>query len=493
MFDVHHRYSDAVRRLLPVDGLPEEGTLEYYAAMLRRDHFFRARRLATAEDRPPLTFISGNETIRLNPLGFLHYAEVKVGTPAVSYLVALDTGSDLFWLPCDCVNCVTGLNSSSGVIRFNIYSPNNSSTSKEVPCSSALCSHASQCSSPSGTCPYVVSYLSENTSSTGYLVEDILHLTTNDDQSKPVNAKITLGCGKDQSGAFLNSAAPNGLFGLGIENVSVPSILANEGLTSNSFSLCFGRHGMGRIEFGDKGSPDQSETPFNLGRKHPTYNISITQINVGGNVSNLEFDAIFDSGTSFTYLNDPAYSLISDKFDSMVEEKRYTMNSDFPFENCYEMSPNQNNFTYPVMNLTMKGGKQFFINHPVIPFNGKVTSIFCIAIFRSPDINIIGQNFMAGYHIVFDREKMVLGWKKSNCNGDENEITNNFPVDPSPAPAPAPGRAVNPQANSNSNSNINNSSRTIEPPRPAGNSGSNLLSSVILTLVMILFPFLLFV
>lgn len=74
-------------------------------------------------------------------------------------------------------------------------------------------------------------------------------------------------CGKDQSGAFLNSAAPNGLFGLGIENVSVPSILANEGLTSNSFSLCFGRHGMGRIEFGDKGSPDQSETPFNLGRK----------------------------------------------------------------------------------------------------------------------------------------------------------------------------------------------------------------------------------
>lgn len=49
----------------------------------------------------------------------------------------------------------------------------------------------------------------------------------------------------------------------------------------------------------------------------PTYNISITQINVGGNVSNLEFDAIFDSGTSFTYLNDPAYSLISDKVSTL--------------------------------------------------------------------------------------------------------------------------------------------------------------------------------
>lgn len=78
-------------------------------------------------------------------------------------------------------------------VNFNIYSPNNSSTSKEVQCSSSLCSHADQCSSPSETCPYQVSYLSDNTSSTGYLVEDILHLTTNDDQSKPVNAKITLG------------------------------------------------------------------------------------------------------------------------------------------------------------------------------------------------------------------------------------------------------------------------------------------------------------
>lgn len=69
-----------------------------------------------------------------------------------------------------------------------------------------------------------------------------------------------------QSGSFLDVAAPNGLFGLGFEKISVPSIMAQEGYTADSFSMCFGHDGTGRISFGDKGSLDQEETPFNM---HP--------------------------------------------------------------------------------------------------------------------------------------------------------------------------------------------------------------------------------
>ncbi|WP_248424549.1 hypothetical protein, partial [Escherichia coli] len=78
-------------------------------------------------------------------------------------------------------------------------------------------------------------------------------------------------------------------------------------------------------------------------------------------------------------------------------------------------------------------------------------------------INIIGQNFMTGYHIVFDREKMVLGWEESNCTGYEDEKTNDLPVGPTPTPAPAATprtTIINPQANSN----INSTSPTIEKP-----------------------------
>jgi len=50
----------------------------------------------------------------------LHYANVSVGTPSLSFLVALDTGSDLFWLPCECKKggCITGLRLSSGQVCY---------------------------------------------------------------------------------------------------------------------------------------------------------------------------------------------------------------------------------------------------------------------------------------------------------------------------------------------------------------------------------------
>lgn len=39
------------------------------------------------------------------PIFRLHYTWIDIGTPNVSFLVALDAGSDLLWIPCDCVRC----------------------------------------------------------------------------------------------------------------------------------------------------------------------------------------------------------------------------------------------------------------------------------------------------------------------------------------------------------------------------------------------------
>lgn len=48
----------------------------------------------------------------------LHYAVVALGTPNVTFLVALDTGSDLFWVPCDCRQCAATTSPSYGVSLF---------------------------------------------------------------------------------------------------------------------------------------------------------------------------------------------------------------------------------------------------------------------------------------------------------------------------------------------------------------------------------------
>lgn len=49
----------------------------------------------------------------------------------------------------------------------------------------------------------------------------------------------------------------------------------------------------------------------------PTYNISITHISVEEKVTDVNLAAIFDSGTSFTYLTDPAYTIISENVSNI--------------------------------------------------------------------------------------------------------------------------------------------------------------------------------
>ncbi|KAL8553776.1 hypothetical protein ACS0TY_002167 [Phlomoides rotata] len=495
-FDIHHRYSDTVKDFLTVDGLPEKGSLDYYAAMAHRDHLSKSRRLATTPAASPfLTFLGGNDTYRLSSLGFLHYSIVTVGTPPLTFLVALDTGSDLFWLPCECTSCARSLNSSSASGRplsLNIYSPNNSSTSLPVPCNSTKCGQRRACAPRRNACAYQEVYLSSNTSSTGILVDDVLHLGTDANPQKPVNASITLGCGIVQTGDFLDGAAINGLFGLGMDEVSVPSILANKGLAANSFSMCFGADGIGRIEFGDKGSSSQRVTPINLEGRHPTYNVTVTQIALEKNVTDLEFSVIFDSGTSFTYLTDPSYSVIAEGFNSQVTEPRYQPETRIIFDYCYALGATQKSYSVPNLNFTMKGGHQFFVNNLtiVIPRRGGGAA-YCLAIVKSEDIDIIGQNFMAGYRLVFDREENVLGWEDADCY-DANNGSSNLPVSKgNPAAAPSPSM-LNPEATPGNRTRPPTSSRL--PPPPLSTQPSNAqpgVNSMIHTILMLLVSILL--
>ncbi|KAL8028843.1 hypothetical protein ABFX02_14G187600 [Erythranthe guttata] len=149
------------------------------------------------------------------------------------------------------------------------------------------------CSSSLNACSYEQIY--SNSSTSGILVNDVLHLGTNVIPQDIVDVPITLGCGKTQTGSFLDGGSINGVLGLGMDNISVPSVLANKGLVANSFSLCFGSDGQGRVVFGDKGSPLRKTTPFNLQKSSTNYNITVTQIAVKKSATNIEFTAIIDT------------------------------------------------------------------------------------------------------------------------------------------------------------------------------------------------------
>ncbi|KAL8251437.1 hypothetical protein R6Q59_035130 [Mikania micrantha] len=420
---MHHRFSEPMKRWsegtnnYTAGDFPAKGSVEYYSQLADHDKIFRGRRLSDSGDER-LTFSDGNSSFRISSLGFLHYTTISLGTPGQKFVVALDTGSDLFWVPCDCSRCASIDNTAyNSDFKLSIYNPTRSSTNQKISCNHSMCTNRHQClgSELFNTCPYSVSYVSPQTSSSGILMEDILHLETEDSDGEIVDAFVTFGCGQVQSGSFLDIAAPNGLFGLGFEKISVPSILSREGYTADSFSMCFGHDGTGRISFGDKGSLDQEVTPFNVDSIHPTYNVTITQLRVGSSIIDSSFTALFDSGTSFTYLTDPHYKRLTQKFHTQTKDSRHPTEQRIPFEYCYDMSYDANTSLIPSMSLTMKGEGQFFIYDPVIIISTNHEVVYCLAVIRSAEWNIIGQNFMTGYRIVFDREELVLGWKKSDC------------------------------------------------------------------------------
>lgn len=161
-----------------------------------------------------------------------------------------------------------------------------------------------------------------------------------------------------------------------------------------------------------------------------TYNVTVTQIALEKNVTDLEFSVIFDSGTSFTYLNDPSFSVIAEgvsftynttssqrswifihlisscacvQFNSQVAEPRYEPETKIIFDYCYALgsvtlsflmlvyvwfwnivssllfipcSANQDSYSVPNLNLTMKGGQQFFVTAPTVVIPRRVRHSF---------------------------------------------------------------------------------------------------------------------
>lgn len=422
-FDIHHRFSSRVRMWLQSESWikgrsdhrnwPEKGSLEYYALLAGHDC---GRRRAAVDSA--LTFSDGNETFRLNTLGFLYYADVSVGTPAVSFLVALDTGSDLFWLPCDCKSCAPTSSQSYGLSRssnFSVYSPRHSTTSRKLPCRSSYCANHIQCSDRKSDCPYSINYVTANTSTSGILMQDVLHLRSDGSHGKSFQARVIFGCGQTQTGAFLKNAAPNGLIGLGLRDISVPSILSRAGIIPDSFSLCFGNDGLGRIRFGDKGGPGQLHAPFftsQMGAR-PRYNVQVGGTRVGSTFIPASFIALVDSGTSFTSLADPVYTILSEAFNSMVQDQRGNPAPGFSFEYCYELRSNDS--TVPAIGFLMEGGSEFPVSQPTILVNAQMKRYYCLGFTKTSGLNIIGQNFMEGLRIVFNREKLALGWKETRC------------------------------------------------------------------------------
>ncbi|CAK9196013.1 unnamed protein product [Sphagnum troendelagicum] len=434
-----HKYSESAREIMlerygddhPAASWPAQGTIEYYQLLRNHDgarlaaaaNGSRRHLLSTASSTTAYTFFEGNETEESN--GYFFYAFINIGDPATEYFVALDTASDLLWVPCACHHCAP-LSST-----VHTYSPNSSSTSQSVNCSNPLCSiNQTTCAAASQqqSCPYTQSSLYSDTNTSGFLVEDILYFIP-EYGGNPVSVPVVFGCGQTQTGYFLNGEiAPDGVLGLGTGEISVPSTLTRELGLLDSFSVCTNVSVTGRIAFGDKGPITQQTTPFvsNSSQKNL---VEIATLEVGDQNISVGLNASFDTLLFFTYLPSAVYTPLVNFYKSFITLPELNVTGQGL---CYNTS-NPNlvlppvNFIFPNAAVLETNGAAYGLLNPVLDTNELIGTCFGFLNSSFPEIQI-GLLSMSGYSFTFNREDQLLGWIPSTCFDD---ITGS-------APAPAP-------------------------------------------------------
>lgn len=124
-----HRFSDEMKALrisrngesaVANSSWPERRSLEYCSLLAKGDVQRQNMKLGQYQYLFPS---QSSKTIGLgNDFGWLHYTWIDIGMPSVSFFVALDAGSDLLWVPCDCVQCAPlSASSYSNLVLLGIW------------------------------------------------------------------------------------------------------------------------------------------------------------------------------------------------------------------------------------------------------------------------------------------------------------------------------------------------------------------------------------
>ncbi|MCO5611494.1 hypothetical protein L7F22_065747 [Adiantum nelumboides] len=401
------------------------GSLEQHERLMRRD---KLRHAARGRGLLAVSLLPSNETANLDVLGGLHYSLINIGTPSKTFLVALDTGSDLLWVPCNCQQCSTTNWAAYGLqtqdFDFAVYNQSGSSTSKSLPCTSSLCSNTltstTSCTSGAQTCNYVITYMSSGTSTSGHIVQDLLYLNYEASTGGNTSTPIYFGCGEVQTGDLVKGVAPNGLFGLGPEAISVPSTLARNGIiSSNSFSMCFSdSDSSGRLVFGVEALEGIPITPLVPINPSVYYVVATTKIALGADSIDASDNLIFDTGTSYTTLPLSTYQKVGEMMNKQINLPQFQLNGTFDY--CWNTSDNNVLNSLPTLTLTFVGGRTWDISDAYVTFVDSRANVvfFCLgvtAISSSTGMGIIGHNFMGGYEFFFNQQAMTFGWAPSTC------------------------------------------------------------------------------
>ncbi|KAK3422846.1 aspartyl protease AED3 [Eucalyptus grandis] len=332
----------------------------------------------------------------------------KIGTPPQTMLMAMDTSNDAAWVPCSgCVGCPSSAAFASA----------KSTTYKNLPCKSPQCSQVSKPTCGGGACLFNMTYGSSSIAAN--LSQDTLTLA-----SDPI-PNYTFGCIQKASGS---SVPPQGLLGLGRGPLSLLSQTQN--LYKSTFSYCLpsfkSLNFSGSLRLGPVGQPQRIKfTPLLKNpRRSSLYYVNLIAIRVGRRTVDIPPSAfafnpttgsgtIFDSGTVFTRLVQPAYIAVRNEFRRRVGPK-LTVTSLGGFDTCYSAP-----IVAPAMTFMFSGMNVTFPPENLL-IHSTASSITCLAMAASPGdlnsvLNVIANMQQQNHRVLYDVPNSRLGVARELC------------------------------------------------------------------------------
>lgn len=420
------------------------------------------RRLAAASAAATWRRTSGNSTGFLlrgatYPNG-LYYTQIGLGTPAQTFQVDIDSGSNLLWVNCQpCQQCTASQQQQLNP-PFNTTA---SSTARAVQCGDASCLHpdpsvatgacptgATPGAPGSSACSYEAQY-GDSSETVGTLVTDVLR-DPYAPPGSPFALRVILGCGVFQTGNFYNGASytvyegVDGLLGLGRGNFSLLSALAASAphlKVSSRYALCLGgAAGRGSLAFGSFPTPRAMVyTPL---KPDPTFfRVSLVRVSVAGQEvaappsaygSLPAGNAMFDSGTTYTIAPTRIQAGIMNAIKRAVGVVPTIDNpQDDPYNVgllCFQATPSLPADAiierFPTINLQFEG-RGVFMNIVGATYGFQVAagagvgSMACARVVPSaPEVGlnfIIGDIWMRNFFVDFDASRERLGWAPATC------------------------------------------------------------------------------
>ncbi|XP_078430755.1 eukaryotic aspartyl protease family protein [Wolffia australiana] len=338
-----------------------------------------------------------------------YIVNLAVGTPPVPFSAIIDTGSDLTWMQCQpCTNCYSQ--------STPIYDPSSSSTYSELSCSSSLCNDLpfSYCRS---SCEYVYTY-GDLSSTEGVLATETFSL------ARVRVSGVGFGCGISNQGEGFHQAG--GLVGLGRGPLSLISQLR-----IGRFSYCLTRLGerrtsplfLGSLATMDSGS-DVRSTPFLRNPGQPSfYYLSLRDISVGsvalkipGSTFAINRDGtggmIIDSGTSVTFLEMQAYTMLKQEIQSQVNLPLGD-SSQVGLDLCFEAPASAT--ALPSMVFHFEGADLELPPHNYMVVDAS-SGLLCLAIMGSSGLSILGNFQQQDVHMLYDLERGTLSFQPAQCD-----------------------------------------------------------------------------